>query len=73
MTPAGATSRSGRARGANPMPTGKRADGQTSTSFALPRELLEAARAKAARQGRSFSAVLRDLLQRWVDEHPGDE
>ncbi len=41
---------------------------QAVTSFAAPRELLSAARGKAASESRRLSDVLREALERYVRE-----
>ena len=37
-------------------------------SLSMPRELVLAARAKAIRQGSNLSAVVREMLRRWMAE-----
>lgn len=39
----------------------------------IPVELHRRVKAKAALEGRTFSAVLRELLEQWVSEDPPEE
>jgi predicted DNA-binding protein len=43
------------------------------TTIRLPEELHRRVKAKAALEGRTFSAVLRELLEQWVSEDPPEE
>jgi hypothetical protein len=40
------------------------------TTITIPEELHRRVKAKAALQGTTITAVLRDLLERWVEEDP---
>ncbi len=43
------------------------------TVIRLPKELHTEARIKALREGRTLSAVIRELLTRWLEEKPKEE
>ncbi len=43
------------------------------TLIVLPKELHTEARIKALRQGTTLSAVVRDLLAKWLEEEPKAE
>ena len=42
-------------------------------SIRIPAALWDAARAKAGKQGKDVSAVIRGLLEQWVTQGEGDE
>ncbi|NJP24420.1 ribbon-helix-helix protein, CopG family [Microbispora sp. SCL1-1] len=47
---------------------GKRAEGVTVRNISIEDDLWAAAKAKAASEGRSLSAVIRELLREWLSK-----
>jgi len=43
------------------------------TTVRIPEKLHRAAKARAALEGRTFSAVIRELLEKWLEESEEDD